>query len=132
LTEVLTNFLGVVARFLEWVAVAGLTESLASEGKISAMAAMLVVVVEIAELVQSLTVGSRTAVARSSAETGLASRMRCSSVLSLVGFLPCSSLSLGTLRCCGLFHDTGSRNEDLLGCGPGVLGFLFLSPFLWD
>jgi hypothetical protein len=51
LTEVLTNFLGVVVRFLEWVAVAGLTESLASEGKIAAMAAMLAVVVEIAELV---------------------------------------------------------------------------------
>jgi hypothetical protein len=62
----------------------------------------------------------------------LASRMQCSSVLSLVGFLPCSSLSLGTLRCCGLFHDTGSRSEDFLGCGSGVLGFLFLFPFLWD
>jgi hypothetical protein len=62
----------------------------------------------------------------------LASRMQCSSVLSLVGFLPCSSLSLGTLRCCVLFHDTGSRSGDLLGCGSGVLGFLFLSPFLWD
>jgi hypothetical protein len=47
----------------------------------------------------------------------LASRMRCSLVLSLVGFLPCSSLSLGTLRCCGLSHDTGNRSEGLSGCG---------------
>jgi hypothetical protein len=62
----------------------------------------------------------------------LASRMRCSSVPFLVGFVPCSSLSLGTLRCCGLFHDTGSRSVDLLGCGSGGLGFLFLSPFLYD
>jgi hypothetical protein len=58
----------------------------------------------------------------------LASKMQSSSVISLVGFLPCSSLSLGTLRCCVLFHDTDSRSGDLLGCGSGVLGFLFLSP----
>jgi hypothetical protein len=47
----------------------------------------------------------------------LALRMQCSLVLSLAEFLPCSSLFLGTLRCCGLFHDIGSRSEDLLGCG---------------
>jgi hypothetical protein len=116
LTEVLTNFLGVVARFLEWVAVAGLTELLESEGKIATMATMLVVVVGIAELVQRLTVGSRTAAARSSEETGLAWRMQCSLVLFLVEFLPRSSLFLGTLRCCGLSHDTGNRSEGLLGC----------------
>jgi hypothetical protein len=50
LTEALTNFLEAVARFPEWVVVAGLTVSLATEGKIAAMAAMLTVVVEIAEL----------------------------------------------------------------------------------
>lgn len=126
------SFLGAVARFPKWVVVAGLTVLLAIEGKIAAMAAMLIVIVETGERVQSLTADSRTAVARNSAETGLASRMQCSSVLSLVGFLPCSSLSLGTLRCCGLFHDTSSRSGDLLGCGSGVLRFLFLSPFLWD
>jgi hypothetical protein len=47
----------------------------------------------------------------------LAWRMQCSSVLSLVGFLPYSSLFLGTLRCCGLSHDTGNRSEGLSGCG---------------
>jgi hypothetical protein len=62
--------------------VAELTGSLASEGKIAATAAMLAVVVEIAELRQNLTVGLRTAVARSSDETGLALRMQCSLVLS--------------------------------------------------
>jgi hypothetical protein len=44
-------------------------------------------------------------------------RMRCSLVPSLVGFLPCSSLFLDILRCCDPSHDTGSRSEDLLGCG---------------
>jgi hypothetical protein len=44
-------------------------------------------------------------------------RMRCSLVPSLAGFLPCSSLFLDTLRCCGPSHDTGNRSEDLLGCG---------------
>jgi hypothetical protein len=117
LTEVLTNFLEAVARFLEWVVVAGLTGSLATEGKIAATAAMLTVVVEIAELRQNSTVDSRIAVARSSDETGLAMRMQCSLVPSLAEFLPCSSLFLGTLRCCGLSHDTGNRSEDLLGCG---------------
>jgi hypothetical protein len=58
LTEVLTNFLEAVARFLEWVVVAGLTRSLASEGKIVATAAILTVVVEIAELRQNSTVDS--------------------------------------------------------------------------
>jgi hypothetical protein len=47
----------------------------------------------------------------------LALRMRCSLAPSLVGFLPCSSLFLGTLRCCGLSHDTGNRSEDLSSCG---------------
>jgi hypothetical protein len=46
----------------------------------------------------------------------LAWRMQCSLVLFLAEFLPCS-LFLGTLRCCGLSHDTGNRSEDLLGCG---------------
>jgi hypothetical protein len=132
LTEALMSFLEAVARFPEWAVAAGSTVSLATEGRIAVKAAMLIAIVEIAELVQSLTADSRTAAARSSAETGLASRMQCSSVLSLVGFVPCSSLSLGTLRCCGLFHDTGSRSGDLLGCGSGGLGFLFLSPFLYD
>jgi hypothetical protein len=83
LTEVLTNFLEAMARFLEWVVVAGLTGSHATEGKIVATAAMLTVVVEIAELRQNSTVDSRTPVARSSDETGLALRMQCSLVLSL-------------------------------------------------
>jgi hypothetical protein len=62
----------------------------------------------------------------------LALRMRCSLVLSLAEFLPCSSLFLGTLRYCGPFHDTGNRSKDLSGCGSWVLGVLCLSPFLWD
>jgi hypothetical protein len=40
----------------------------------------------------------------------LALRMRCSLVLSLVEFLPCSSSFLGTLRCYGPSHDTGNRS----------------------
>lgn len=47
-------FLEAVARFPEWAVVAGLTVLLAIEGKIAAMAAMLIVIVEIGELVQSL------------------------------------------------------------------------------
>jgi hypothetical protein len=64
LTEALTNFLEVVARFPEWVVVAGLTGLLATKGKITAMAATLTVVAGIAELGQNLTVGSRIAAAR--------------------------------------------------------------------
>jgi hypothetical protein len=50
LTEALTNFLEVVARFPESVAVAGLTGLLATEGKIAATAATMIVVAGIAEL----------------------------------------------------------------------------------
>jgi hypothetical protein len=117
LTEVLTNFQEVVARFPEWVVVAGLTGLLATEGKIAAAAATLTVVAGIAELGQNLTVGSQIAAARNSGETGLALRMRCSLVPSLAEFFPCSSSFLGTLRCYGPSHDTGNRSEDLLGCG---------------
>jgi hypothetical protein len=59
LTEALTNYLGVAARFPEWVAVVGLAGLLATEGKIAATAATLTVVAGIAELGQNLTVGSR-------------------------------------------------------------------------
>jgi hypothetical protein len=117
LTEALTNFLGAVARFLEWVVVVGLTVSLAIAGRIAAMAAMLIVAVEIAELRLNSFVDSRIAAARSSDETGLAWRMQCSLVLFLAEFLLCSSLFPGTLRCCGLSHDTGNRSEGLFGCG---------------
>jgi hypothetical protein len=117
LTEVLTNFLEVVARFPEWVVVAGLTGSLATGGKIAATAAMLTVVAGIAELRQNSTVDLRIAAARNPDETGLALRMRCSLAPSLAEFLPCSSLFLGTLRCCGPSRDTGNRSEDLSGCG---------------
>jgi hypothetical protein len=58
LTEALTNYLEVAARFPEWVAVAGLPGSLATEGKIAATAATLTVVAGIAKLGQNLTVGS--------------------------------------------------------------------------
>jgi hypothetical protein len=75
LTEVLTNFLEVVAGFPEWVAVAGLPGSLVTEGKTAATAATLAVVAGIAELRQNLIVGSRIAAARNSGETGLALRM---------------------------------------------------------
>jgi hypothetical protein len=117
LTVALTNFLGVAAGFPEWVAVDGLPGSLVTEEKTAATAATSNVVAGIAELGQNLTVGSRIEVARNSGETGLALRMRYSLVLSLAEFLPCSSLFLGTLRCCGPFHDTGNRNENLSGCG---------------
>jgi hypothetical protein len=66
------NFLEAVARFPEWVVVAGLTGSLASEGKIAATAAMLTAVVETAELRKNSIVDLRIAAARSSDETGLA------------------------------------------------------------
>jgi hypothetical protein len=117
LTEAMTNFLEVVARFPEWVVVAGLTGLLATEGKIAATAATLTVVAGIAGLRQNLTVGLRIAAARNSGETGLALRMRCSLVPFLVELLPCSSSFLGTLRCYGPSHDTGNRSKDLLGCG---------------
>jgi hypothetical protein len=117
LTEALTNFLEVVARFLEWVVVAGLTGLFATEGKIAATAATLTVIAGIAELGQSLTVGSRIAAVRNSGETGLALMMQCSLAPSLAEFLPCSSLFLGTLRCYGPSHDTGNRSTDLLGYG---------------
>jgi uncharacterized MAPEG superfamily protein len=58
LTEALRNFLEAVVRFPEWVVVAGLTGSLATEGKIAATAAMLTVVVEIVEPRQNSTVDS--------------------------------------------------------------------------
>jgi hypothetical protein len=77
LTEALTNFLEVVARFPEWVVVARLTGLLATEGKIAATAAMLAVVAGIAELGQYLTVSSRIAAAKNSGEIGLALRMQC-------------------------------------------------------
>jgi hypothetical protein len=75
LTEALTNFLAVVARFPEWVVAAGLTGLLATEGKTVATAATLTAVARIAELGQNLTVSSRIAVAKNSGETGLALRM---------------------------------------------------------
>jgi hypothetical protein len=115
LTEALMNFLEVVARFPEWVVVAGLTGLLATEGKIAATAATLTVVAGIAELGQNLTVGSRIAAARNSGETGLALRIQCSLAPSLAEFLPC--LFLGTLRCYGPSHDTSNRSKDLLGYG---------------
>jgi hypothetical protein len=132
LTEASKSFLVAVARFPEWVVAVGLTVLLATEGRIAVKAATLIVIVEIAGLVQSLAADSRTAAARSSAETGLASRMRCSSTPSLAEFVPCSFLFQGILRCCGLFRDTGNRSGDLLGCGSGGLRFLFLSLFLFD
>jgi hypothetical protein len=88
-----------------------------TEEKTVATAATLNVVAGIAELGQSLIAGSRIEVARNSGETGLVLRMRYSLVLSLAEFLPCSTLFLGTLWCCGPFHDTGNRNEFLSGCG---------------
>jgi hypothetical protein len=132
LTEASKSFLVAVARFPEWVVAVGLTVLLATEGRIAVKAATLIVVVEIAGLVRSLAADSRTAAARSSAETGLASRMRCSSTPSLAEFVPWSFLFQGILRCCGLFRGTGNRSGDLLGCGSGGLRFLFLSLFLFD
>jgi hypothetical protein len=50
LVLVLRNYLVVVAKFLELVVVAGLTELPATEGKIAERVAMMVVVVAIAAL----------------------------------------------------------------------------------
>jgi hypothetical protein len=47
----------------------------------------------------------------------LALRMRCSLASFLAEFLPCFSLFLGTLRCCGLSHDTSNRSKGLSGYG---------------
>jgi uncharacterized MAPEG superfamily protein len=98
LTEALTNFLEVVAKFLESVVVAGLTGLPATEGKIAAMAATMTVIARIAELGLNLVVSSRIAAAKNLGETGLALRMRCSLVLFLAEFLPCFSSFLGSLR----------------------------------
>jgi hypothetical protein len=117
LTEASTNFLEVVAKFLELAVVAGLTGSLATEGKIAVTAATMTVVARIAELGQNLTVSSRIAAAKNSGEIGLALRMRCSLPFFLAEFLPCFSSFLGTLRCCGPSHDTGNRSKDLSGYG---------------
>jgi hypothetical protein len=75
LTEALTSFLEVVAKFPESVEVAGLTGLPATEGKIAAMAAMMTVIARIAELELNLVVSSRTAAAKKSREIGLALRM---------------------------------------------------------
>jgi hypothetical protein len=87
LTETLTNFLEVVAKFPESVVAAGLTGLPATEGKIGTMAAMMTVVARIAELGQNLVVSSRIAVAKNSGEIGLALRMRCSLALFLAEYL---------------------------------------------
>jgi uncharacterized MAPEG superfamily protein len=58
LTEALTNFLEVVAKFLESVVVAGLTGLPVTEGKIAAMAATMTVIARIAELGLKLVVSS--------------------------------------------------------------------------
>jgi xanthine dehydrogenase iron-sulfur cluster and FAD-binding subunit A len=115
LTEALTNFLGVVARFPELVVVAGLTELPVTGEKTAAMVATMIVVVRTAELGLNLTKSSRIAAARNSGEIDLALKMRCSSALFLAGFLPCFSLFLGTLRCCVLSHDTNNRSMGLSG-----------------
>jgi hypothetical protein len=97
--------------------VVGLTGLLATDGKVAATAATLIVVAGIAELGQNLTMSSRIAAAKNSGEIGLALRMRCSLVPFLAEFLPCSSSFLGNLRCYGPSHDTGNRSKDLLGYG---------------
>jgi hypothetical protein len=131
LTETLTNFLEVVAKFPESVEVAGLTGLPATEGKIAAMATTMTVIARIAELGLNLVVSLRIVAAKNSGEIGLALRMRCSLALFLAEFLPCSSLFLGSLRCCGPSHDTGNRSKGLSGYGSWVSGILFLFPFLW-
>jgi hypothetical protein len=131
LTEALMSFLEVVAKFPESVEVAELTGLPATEGKIAAMVATMAVIARIAELGLDLVVSSRIAAARNSGEIGSALRMRCSLALFLAEFLPCFSSFLGSLRCCGPFHDTGNRSKGLSGCGTWVSGVLFLSPFLW-
>jgi hypothetical protein len=127
----LTNFLEVVARFPESVVVVGLTGLPVTEEKIVAMVATMTVVARIAELGLNLVVSSRIAAAKNSGNIGLALRMQCSLALFLAEFLPYFSLFLGTLRCCGPFHDTGNRSKGLSGYGSWVSGVLFLFPFLW-
>jgi hypothetical protein len=117
LSEALTNFLGVVARFPESVVVAGLTGLPVLGKKTATMVATMTVVVRIAELGLTLIESSLIAAARNSGEIGLALRMQCSLALSLTGFLPCFSLFLGTLRCCVPSHDTGNRSKGLSGYG---------------
>jgi hypothetical protein len=89
LTEALTSCLGVVARFPELVVVAGLIGLPVTGEKTAEMVAMMIVVVRTAEMGLNLIESSWIAAARNSGETGLALRMRCSSTLFLVGFLPC-------------------------------------------
>jgi hypothetical protein len=115
LTEALTNFLGVVARFPESVVVAGLIGLLVTGEKTTAMVATITVVVRTTELGLNLIESSRVAAARNSVEIDLALKMRCSSAPFLAGFLPCFSLFLGILRCCAPCHDTGNRSKDLSG-----------------
>jgi hypothetical protein len=116
LTEALTNFLEVVARFTESVVVAGLTGLPVTGEKTAAMFATMTVVVGIVELGLNLVVSLRIVAARNSGEIDLALRMRCSLALFLAEFLPRFSLFRGTLRCCGPFCDTGNRSKGLLGC----------------
>jgi hypothetical protein len=115
LTLVLTNYRVVVVRFPELAVVAGLIGLLATEGKITEMVAMMIVVVEIAALRLDLAGSSRIVAARSSGEIDSALRMRCSSELSLTEFLRFSSWFLGTLQCCVLFHGTDNKSTGLLG-----------------
>jgi xanthine dehydrogenase iron-sulfur cluster and FAD-binding subunit A len=115
LTEALTNFLGVVARFPESVVVAGSIGLLVTGEKTTAMVATMTVVVRIAELGLNLIESSRIVAARNSGEIDSALKMRCSSAPFLAGFLPCYSLFLGILRCCAPSHDTGNRSKDLSG-----------------
>jgi uncharacterized MAPEG superfamily protein len=77
LTEALTNFLEVVAKFPESVVVAGLTGLHVTQGKTAAMVATMTVVVRIVELGLNLVVSSRIAAAKNSGEIDLALRMRC-------------------------------------------------------
>jgi hypothetical protein len=72
---VLTNYLVVVARFLELAVVAGLTELPATEGKIAERVAMMAVVVEIAALQLDLVESSWTMAARNLGVVGSALRM---------------------------------------------------------
>jgi hypothetical protein len=85
-------------------------------GKIVEMVAMTIVVVKIAVSRLDLVESSWIVAARSSGEIDSALRTRCSSTLSLAGFLPCSSWFLGILQCCVLFHDIDNRSTGLLGC----------------
>jgi hypothetical protein len=116
LTEALTNFLEVVARFPEMVVVAGLIGLPVTEEKTTAMVATMTVVVRTVELELNLIESSRIAAARNSGEIGLALRMRCSSMPFLAEFLPCFSLFQDTLQCCVLCHDTDNRSMGLSSC----------------